>query len=156
MPYPAEIEEQMKRLYKSLNEKDRRRYAAIEAVKLGWGGMTYISQLLGCDYYVLKLGKEELQDSEAMEMIGIRHEGGGRKSALVTIEGIDEAFIEQWRTTNQPLPQQDPDRSKAHRLDCSFLNYSTKLLSGQDFMIESVRAAFVATILEIDINLITS
>jgi Rhodopirellula transposase DDE domain len=93
MPYPAEIEEQMKRLYKSLNEKDRRRYAAIEAFKLGWGGMTYISQLLGCDYYVLKLGKEELQDSEAMEMIGIRHEGGGRKSALVTIEGIDEAFL---------------------------------------------------------------
>jgi hypothetical protein len=47
-------------------------------------------------------------------------------------------------------------RSKAHRLDCSFLNYSTKLLSGQDFMIESVRAAFVATILEIDVNLTAS
>jgi Rhodopirellula transposase DDE domain len=93
MSYPSEIEEQMKRLYKSLNEKDRRRYAAIEAVKLGWGGMSYISKLLGCDYYVLKLGKDELQDSEAMEMIGIRNEGGGRKSALLTIEGIDEAFL---------------------------------------------------------------
>lgn len=27
----------MQRLYKSLNEKDRRRYAAIDEVKLGWG-----------------------------------------------------------------------------------------------------------------------
>jgi hypothetical protein len=91
--YTDEIEEQMKRLYESLSEKDRRRYAAIEALKLGWGGMSYISKLLGCDYYVIRLGKEELQDSEAMGMEGIRREGGGRKSALATIEGIDEAFL---------------------------------------------------------------
>ena len=38
-PYPSEIEQQMQRLYSSLNEKDRRRYAGIESVKLGWGGM---------------------------------------------------------------------------------------------------------------------
>jgi Rhodopirellula transposase DDE domain len=93
MPYTTEIEEQMKRLYGSLNEKDRRRYAAIEAVKLGWGGMSYISNLFGCDYYVLRLGKAELLDDEAMKMKGIRLQGGGRKSALATIEGIDEAFL---------------------------------------------------------------
>jgi hypothetical protein len=33
MSYATEIEEQMKRLYGSLNEKDRRRYAAMEAGK---------------------------------------------------------------------------------------------------------------------------
>jgi Rhodopirellula transposase DDE domain len=92
MSYTNAIEEQMKRLYDSLSEKDRRRYAAIEALKLGWGGMSYISKLLGCDYYVIRLGKEELQDDEAMEMEGIRRGGGGRKSALATIGGIDEAF----------------------------------------------------------------
>ncbi|NJK53099.1 MAG: hypothetical protein HC936_10315 [Leptolyngbyaceae cyanobacterium SU_3_3] len=37
-PYPAQIEAQMQRCYQSLSEKDRRRYAAIEAVKLGYGG----------------------------------------------------------------------------------------------------------------------
>jgi hypothetical protein len=93
VPYVTEVEEQMKRLYGSLNEKDRRRYAAIEAVKLGWGGMSYISNLFGCDYYVLRLGKEELLDDEAMKMKGIRLQGGGRKSALAMIEGIDEAFL---------------------------------------------------------------
>jgi Rhodopirellula transposase DDE domain len=92
-PYSTEIEEQMQKLYGSLNEKDRRRYAAIEVIKLGWGGMSYISKLLGCDYYALRLGQEELQDREAMEMTRVRRPGGGRKSALETIEGLDEAFL---------------------------------------------------------------
>ena len=43
-PYSLVVEQQMKQFYHSLSEKDRRRYAAIEAVKLGWGGITYISQ----------------------------------------------------------------------------------------------------------------
>jgi hypothetical protein len=59
------------------------------------------------------------------------------------LKSLYNPFVEQWRTTNQPLPRQDPDRSKAHRLDCSFLNYSIELLSRQDLLIESVRAAFM-------------
>ncbi|MEG4208400.1 hypothetical protein QUA20_31570 [Microcoleus sp. Pol7_A1] len=38
----------MKKFYKSLSEKDKRRYAAIEAQKLGWSGISYVMQLLGC------------------------------------------------------------------------------------------------------------
>lgn len=45
--YSEEIEKQMKAFYDSLNEKDRRRYAAIEAMKLGHGGQNYISSVLG-------------------------------------------------------------------------------------------------------------
>ena len=37
-PYPAPIEAQMQRYYQSLSEKDRRGDAAVEAVKLGYGG----------------------------------------------------------------------------------------------------------------------
>ncbi len=92
-PYAPEIEQQMQRLYLSLNERDRRRYAGIEAIKLGWGGMSYISQLLGCDYYTLRLGIEELSDESSMTMSGIRRVGGGRKSALESIEGLDAAFL---------------------------------------------------------------
>ena len=36
--YSDEIENQMKAYFDTLNEKDRRRYAAIEAIKLGHGG----------------------------------------------------------------------------------------------------------------------
>ena len=91
--YPSEIEQQMQRLYSSLSEKDRRRYAAIESIKLGWGGMSYISKLFGCDYDTLRLGIEELDDEAAMSMSRIRRPGGGRKSALETIEGLDAAFL---------------------------------------------------------------
>ena len=46
--YSEAVEAQMMDFFCSLNERDRRRYAAIEAVKLGYGGIQYISQLLGC------------------------------------------------------------------------------------------------------------
>ena len=36
--YSAHIEHHMRMLYQSLSEKDRRRYAAVEAEKLGHGG----------------------------------------------------------------------------------------------------------------------
>ena len=35
----------MRDFYDSLSEKDRRRYAAIEAEKLGYGGASYIRKL---------------------------------------------------------------------------------------------------------------
>ncbi|NJR51357.1 MAG: hypothetical protein HC780_19050, partial [Leptolyngbyaceae cyanobacterium CSU_1_3] len=54
-PYPTEIEAQMQRYYQSLSEKDRRRYAAIEAVKLGYGGQAYIRRLFGCHPETLAL-----------------------------------------------------------------------------------------------------
>ncbi len=38
--YPSKVEQQMQQFDHSLSEKDRRRYAAIEALKLGWGGIT--------------------------------------------------------------------------------------------------------------------
>ena len=37
--YAPEIERKMKRLFDSLSEDDRRRYAAVEATKLGHGGI---------------------------------------------------------------------------------------------------------------------
>jgi hypothetical protein len=47
-PYLPATERMMKMFYKSLNEKDKRHYAAIEALKLDYGGITYISELLNC------------------------------------------------------------------------------------------------------------
>lgn len=55
-PYSAAIEHQMQQYYSSLSEKDRRRYAAIEAVKLGHGGISYVYRLLGCSRSSIQLG----------------------------------------------------------------------------------------------------
>lgn len=91
--YPEEIETQMQRYYGTLSEKDRRRYAGIEAVKLGHGGISYISRVLGCDYKTIKSGMSELSENKDLNQVAIRRAGGGRKSALTTIEGLDAAFL---------------------------------------------------------------
>ena len=44
-PYDPAIERQLRQYYQSLSEKDRRRCAAVEAIKLGHGGIRYIAQV---------------------------------------------------------------------------------------------------------------
>lgn len=58
--YPSLVKKRMKSFYRSLNERDRRHYAAIEALKLGHGGVGYISQVLGCDQKTINKGIAEL------------------------------------------------------------------------------------------------
>lgn len=38
----------MQSFFKTLSEKDQRRYAAVEAQRLGHGGITYVAGILGC------------------------------------------------------------------------------------------------------------
>jgi hypothetical protein len=61
LPYPPKIEQTMKTYYHSLREKDQRRYAAVEAAKLGHGGIEYVSTLLGCDAKTVRQGLADLE-----------------------------------------------------------------------------------------------
>jgi hypothetical protein len=63
---PKHIERMMQRLFKSLNERDRRRYAAVEAAKLGHGGAEYVSRLLGVDLKTIRQGQDELEGQEEL------------------------------------------------------------------------------------------
>src|SRR2546422_2364498 len=79
-PYGPEIEQQLRQYYQSLSEKDRRRFAAVEAIKLGHGGTRYIAKVLGCDHQTVKDGVRELKqlpDDPAGSRV--RKPGGGRK-----------------------------------------------------------------------------
>lgn len=107
-PYPKAIEQQMHRYYKSLSEKDRRRYAGIEAAKLGYGGINYISGLLGCDYRTVKFGMSELTSEPQLSQSGERQSGGGRKTAFEKIPGLDEAFLKvlSEHTAGSPMDEQ--------------------------------------------------
>ena len=60
-PYPPKVEQSMTTLYRSLREKDRRRYAAVEAAKLGHGGVEYLADLLGCDPKTIRQGLADLE-----------------------------------------------------------------------------------------------
>jgi hypothetical protein len=66
--YPEDVERKMEQLFGWLSEKDRRRYAAVEALKLGHGGVEYIAQLFRCDPKTIRQGMQDLdqpQDSAA-------------------------------------------------------------------------------------------
>jgi hypothetical protein len=64
--YSSSVERMMRRLYGSLNERDRRRYAAVEAAKLGHGGIDYLARLLGCDAKTIRQGIAELEATEEL------------------------------------------------------------------------------------------
>jgi hypothetical protein len=107
--YSKEAEELMKRLYQTLSEKDRRRYAAIEAFKLGHGGQKYICEVLGCDPATVKRGLEELQSEEKdVHSRRIRKLGGGNKKTTEKIRNIDEMFfgILKHHTAGSPMDEQ--------------------------------------------------
>ena len=94
-PYSEEVERLMQTYYGTLSEKDRRRYAAIEAKKLGHGGITYMAQVLGCAQSTISIGIKELEamPAESGYEARIRRPGGGRKSYEESIPGIDDAFL---------------------------------------------------------------
>jgi hypothetical protein len=79
--YERPVEVQMVNFYRSLSEKDRRRYAAIEAEKLGYGGATYVAALFGCDQETIQRGKEDLQHLPQDVAEGrVRKKGGPQES----------------------------------------------------------------------------
>ena len=72
----------MQLYYSRLSEKDKRQYAALESLKLGHGGITYISKLLGVDRKTIIQGRKELSTELTLPSIAQgrqRKEGGGRK-----------------------------------------------------------------------------
>jgi hypothetical protein len=77
--YAKRIERMMKRLYNSLAEDDRRRYAAIESTKLGHGGVEYISNLLQCDPKTIRRGLAELEANADLDTSRVRKKGVAAK-----------------------------------------------------------------------------
>jgi hypothetical protein len=81
--YTTEIEEQMRKVYEELTEKDRRIYIASEAIKLGYGGKSYISRVFGCSRNTLNRGLSELKNGTGLPKGRLRKKGGGRKKTLL-------------------------------------------------------------------------
>jgi hypothetical protein len=73
--YPVDVEAKMKRLFHWLSEKDRRRYAAVEAAKLGHGGVEYIARVLSCDPKTIRRGLTELEEPQDPAADRVRKKG---------------------------------------------------------------------------------
>ena len=78
--YEPRVEDRMRALERTLSEKDRRRFAALEAVRLGHGGIEYVAEVLGCSTRTIERGIEELDQLPDDPAAGrVRRPGGGRK-----------------------------------------------------------------------------
>jgi hypothetical protein len=73
--YSVDVETKMKRLFDWLSEKDRRRYAAVEAAKLGHGGVEYVARVLSCDPKTIRQGLKELEEPEDPAAGRVRKKG---------------------------------------------------------------------------------
>jgi hypothetical protein len=62
--YAAELEQTMQRFFGWLSEKDRRRYAAVEAATLGHGGVEDMARVLGGDPPTIRQGRRDLAEAE--------------------------------------------------------------------------------------------
>ena len=112
--YQPEDEEAMRHFYHTQNEKDRRRYAGLEALKLGHGGQNYMACVLKCSRRLIRKGAQEISNLSAKEVYEhirepkrIRKPGGGRQSYQIKYPEINEKFLEVMRdhTAGNPMDE---------------------------------------------------
>jgi hypothetical protein len=76
----AANEERLRDYAQTLSEKDRRRFAAVEAAQRGYGGIVYIAGVLGCSTKTVERGLNELDQLQDDPAAGrVRRPGAGRK-----------------------------------------------------------------------------
>jgi hypothetical protein len=78
-PYSKDVELAMVTFFCSLREKDRRRYAAVEAAKLGDGGVPYVAGLLGIDPKTIRQGEADLKNLPDVPPEDVRKKGAAEK-----------------------------------------------------------------------------
>ena len=76
----AATEKRLREFAQTLSEKDRRRFAAIEAMQRGYGGIRYIAKVIGCSTKTIERGIAELDQLADDPAAGrVRRPGAGRK-----------------------------------------------------------------------------
>jgi len=89
--YSEEVSQLMRDFYNRLPERARRCYAGIESLKLGHGGIVYVSDLLKIDRKTVRRGRKEVKGIiESISVSRQRKAGGGRKKKLHTIVNYDK------------------------------------------------------------------
>ena len=83
-----ELHHQMNLLLSRLDEQQRRWYVALEAKKLGHGGITLLSQITGMSADTIRRGREELDEElNSRPVGGMRLPGGGRSRVEKNSQG---------------------------------------------------------------------
>ena len=79
-PWGAAVEKNVRDFYETLSEKDRRRFAAVQARQLGYGGVRAMAEVVGCSRRTIERGLAELDELPHDPAVGqVRRLGAGRK-----------------------------------------------------------------------------
>src|SRR6266536_1033591 len=103
--YSPEIERLLYQYYQSLSEKDRRRFAALEAITLGHGGIRYIAKVLACDPQTMQDGMRELKqlpDAPAGSRVRTRTQQDGSQTSRPPPAGAKHAQGPRRRRPHAP------------------------------------------------------
>lgn len=107
-----QIQERYRLCGRSLNEFERRLWAATEAMKIGWGGISLVSKALRISPNTIKRGMQDLATGQAETYFQanarIRKSGGGRKSKSTSLNSARRTKIQSDSTgPDTRLPQSE-------------------------------------------------
>lgn len=109
-------------LRSELDERARRRWAAVESLSLGWGGIAAVAAATGLSPKTIGLGRRELEAKEATDgPRRIRRAGGGRKK----LTEQDAQLLPALEALIEPATRGDPESPL--RWTCK----STRQLAGE-------------------------
>ena len=63
----------------TLNEVQKRRFAALKAMELGWGGVTKVSEITKMSHNTIDKGIKEIKNPKKDVSERLRKKGGGRR-----------------------------------------------------------------------------
>src|SRR5664279_2743522 len=89
----------------NLDERRRRLMAAAEAMVIGWGGVSFVAEVIGMSRQVISEGIKELQEPNPLEAGRIRRPGGGRKRTV----DQDPTLLADLDRLVEPLSRGDPE-----------------------------------------------
>ena len=100
-----EIRKKYDILRKHLDEKSKRLWCATEALPLGRGGITIVSNATGVSFPTIRRGIREIKKPESIPQNRIRIKGGGRKSLKKT----DKRLKNDLEKLVEPTTRGDPE-----------------------------------------------
>ena len=112
MPDPtvvASLRRKFDLLLPLMNERMRRKWAAAEALEIGWGGVSAVVSATGLSHNTIDLGVRELKEGVSADLLKIprgrvRRVGGGRKP----VTQHDASLLRDLESLVDPVTRGDP------------------------------------------------
>ncbi|NOX55663.1 MAG: ISAzo13 family transposase [Planctomycetes bacterium] len=135
----AEIIERIREKYRAmlpeLDERGRRRWAAVEARSLGWGGISAVAAATGMSDRTIRNGIRELQGPDPLPADRQRRPGAGRRSREEEQPGLITALED----LIEPATRGDPNAPL--RWTCKSTRRLAEELQAQGFVVSATKVA---------------